>query len=105
VLRRLARVPAGGPAAIAGLVLGALLAFVVIAAPQGPSLTEVQRLQIQNLTQRLELAQLRAQAAQHDFDEARAALTTLLKSLEVDGYDLDVGTLTYRKKPDPPKGP
>lgn len=70
---------------------------------QPPALTEVQRLQLQNLTQRLELAQLRAQAAQREFDDARVEITKLLTALKVDGYTLDLATLSYTKDPPAPE--
>lgn len=65
---------------------------------QPPALTEVQKLQIQNLTQRLEIAQLRMQAAQADFDKAREEIGVLVKSLHVAGWDLNLQTMTYQKK-------
>lgn len=80
------------------------VALLVLTAPvlaqdaQAPTLTEVQRLKVQTLAQRMEIAQLRAQQAQRDFDDARAQLATLLQSLQVEGYVLDLSTLTYRKQ-------
>lgn len=65
--------------------------------PTTPTLTEVQRLQLQTVSQRIELAQLRAQAAQVEYDKARNDLQALLKSLQKDGYTLDLQTLTYTK--------
>jgi hypothetical protein len=76
----------------AGLFLA--LALVVAQAapaakpPPGPTLSDVQRLTILTTMQRAEIAQLRAQAAQRD-------LEALLKSLELQGYTLDLQTLTY----------
>ncbi|HXG72908.1 MAG TPA: hypothetical protein VNJ04_20115 [Gemmatimonadaceae bacterium] len=67
----------------------------------GPTLTEVQRLQVQTLAQSIEIAQLRAQQAQRDFAQAREQLTTLVQSLQVPGFDLDLQTMTYTKKPTP----
>jgi hypothetical protein len=66
-----------------------------------PTLTEVQRLQIQNLAQRIELAQLRAQAAQREFDTAREQIQKLVSSLQVDGYTLNLETLSYTPTPAP----
>jgi hypothetical protein len=63
-----------------------------------PTLTTEQKLQIQNVAQKMQIAQLQSQAAQRDFDAARVELQTLLKSLEKDGYTLDLQTLTYTKK-------
>jgi hypothetical protein len=83
-------------------VAGGLLAGHTVAqhdeAP--PTLTELQKLKLQNLTQRLEIAQLRAQAVQRDFDTARGELTQLLQSFEVKGYTFNVETLTYTKNPE-----
>lgn len=64
-----------------------------------PILTETQKLQLQNVSQRLEIAQLKAQAAQRDFDAARIDLQALLKTLEKEDYVLDLQTLTYTRKP------
>ncbi len=64
-----------------------------------PVLTETQKLQIQNLAQQLEIAQLRAAAAQQQFTNAKDELTRLLTSLKVEGYDLDLQTFTYTKSP------
>jgi len=74
-------------------------------APAAPALTDVQKLTVQNLAQQIEIAQLRAQQAQRDFDQAREQLGKLLQSLQVDGYDLDLRALTYSKKPEPKKEP
>jgi hypothetical protein len=71
--------------------------------PDTPTLTEVQRLQIQTLAQKLEIAQLKAQAAQRDFDSARDELSKLVVALKVEGYTLDLQTLSYTKDPPPQK--
>ena len=47
---------------------------------------------------RIENAQLRAQLAQSEFERAGAELSTLVQSLQKDGYDLDIRTLTYTAK-------
>ena len=74
---------------IAGLAL-ALAVFVGQAAtpPTPAPLSDVQKLTILTTVQRLEIAQLRAQAAQRE-------LEGLLKSLQLPGYTLDLNTLTY----------
>lgn len=84
--------------------LVALVVLFVLLPWQGwsqtePALTEVQRLTIQNLSQQLEIAQLKAQAAQRDFDAARASIATLVKNLQVPGYTLDLNTLSYSPIP------
>lgn len=90
--------------------LAVILVWVLFAATlwampsDAPALTAEQKLQFQVVAQRLEIAQLKAQAAQRDFDAARADLQTLIKTLEKDGYTLDLATLTYvEKKKDAPK--
>lgn len=70
--------------AIAGLACTAPAA----ARDTAPVLTDVQRLTIVTTAQKATIAQLQAQAAQRD-------LQALLKSLEVKGFVLDLGTLTY----------
>lgn len=83
--------------------LGAVLFAQSVEKPASspPSLSEVQRLQIQTLSQKLELAQLRAQLAQRDFDDARNEITRLVATLQVKGYTLDPNTWTY--SPESPK--
>jgi hypothetical protein len=92
-----------------GLIVSSL-AFVVLVyaipvstAQDKPALTIEQRQAIQILAQRIELAQLRAQAAQMDFEKARGELSSLLQTLNRDGYDLDLQSMQYVKKPEPPK--
>lgn len=80
------------------LVVSFALSFALWADEQTPALNNEQKLQLQVISQRIEIAQLRAQAAQREFDIARADLQSLLKSLEKDGYTLDLQTLMYVKK-------
>ena len=61
-----------------------------------PTLTEAQRWQLTALTQRLELAQLRAQIAQRDFDAAKSELIAVAKKLEREGFELDLATMAYK---------
>jgi hypothetical protein len=63
-----------------------------------PALTELHKLTLQNLAQRIELAQLRAQVAQVEFDKARTEIAALVQSLQVPGYELDLQAMTYTKK-------
>lgn len=87
-------------------VFAALLLVVPFAQDKpAPALTVEQKQAIQILAQRIELAQLRAQAAQSDFDKARGELAGLLQSLHKDGFDLNLQTMEYTKKPEPPKAP
>jgi hypothetical protein len=73
------------------------------AAAKTPALTDVQKLQIQNLAQRLELTQTQIRAAQLDYERTAQTLTGLLQALQVPGYDLNLQTLTYTPKPEPAK--
>ena len=79
-----------------GVLLGALVALPV--ASEAPTLSEVQRLQITALLQRIELAQLKAQLAQRDFESAKAELVALTGRLQVDGYELELQPLGYKPK-------
>lgn len=63
-----------------------------------PALTDVQKLTIQNLALSIEIAQLRSQQAQRDFDAAREQLGKLIQSLQVEGFTLDLSKLEYTKK-------
>jgi hypothetical protein len=65
-----------------------------------PALTEVQRLQIANLSKQLELNQTQIKAAQLEFDRAAQTLSQMVQALQVPGYDLNLQTLEYAKKPD-----
>lgn len=61
-----------------------------------PALTETQKLQLTTLVQRLEIAQLKAQAVQREFDGAKAELVRLAERWSVKGYEIDLSTMTYR---------
>jgi hypothetical protein len=75
--------------AIAMFLLAALLGGVCFAQDAAaPTLSDVQKLRLLTTVQRVEIAQLRAQAAQRE-------LADLLKSFQVQGYTLDLDTLTY----------
>jgi len=69
---------------------------------KAPTVSDMQKLKVQNLALRLDNAQLRAQVAQADYEKTRIELTTMIQSLQVEGYDLDLQTLTYTKKTSPP---
>lgn len=83
------------------IVLAALLVAVsgVSSAAEAPTLTELQRLQVLTLVQRLQIAELRAQAAQREWEATRAELLAVSQRLSVDGYELDLATQTYRPAP------
>lgn len=95
----------------AGLVAALLMAASLDArqAPPevkpAPMLAVEQKQAIQILAQQIELAQLRAQVAQNDFNKASRELATLLQSLQKDGFDLNLQTMEYTKKPEPTKAP
>lgn len=88
-------------------IAGGIAGHLVIAQDQGeaagPVLTDVQKLQLQNLSLQLEIAQLKYQIAQKDFDTTKADITKLVQSLQVSGYTLNLQNLVYIKNPDPPK--
>lgn len=65
--------------------------------PPSPVLSREQKLEIQNLIQKLEIAQLKAQAAQRDFEAAKEELSRITMSLRKEGWELNLETLEYRK--------
>jgi hypothetical protein len=69
-----------------------------------PVLSDAQKVQVRLLTQQLEIASLRAQLAQADFEKTQTALRALVESWRVPGYELDVSTLSFVKLPEKPKG-
>jgi hypothetical protein len=87
--------------ALMTVVMLLLLMKPLASEPTPPTLTEAQALKIKLLVSQLENAQLRAQAAQRDFDAARDELMKLTQSVAVPGYDFDVSTLTYKPTPKP----
>lgn len=87
------------------MLLGAAVAAQEPPKPTAPVLTTEQKQAVVILSQRIELAQLRAQAAQVEFEKARAEIAQLVQSLQVPGFDLDLQAMTYTKKPEPPKAP
>jgi hypothetical protein len=68
-----------------------LLAGAVSAQDKAPALTTEQKQAIQIKAQEMTIAQLQ-------FDKARGELAALVQSLQKDGYDLDLQTMTYVKK-------
>ena len=72
------------------------VAVPVLGQPGAPTVPELDQLRIRVQVQAIEIAQLKAQAAQRDFDQAREQLRVLVAGLERPGYTLDMQTLTYR---------
>jgi hypothetical protein len=76
---------------------------------KAPEVSETSKLRLQTFAQQADNAKLRQQLAQAqydlaqtDYDKARTALDALVRSLQVDGYTLDLGTLTYAKRESQP---
>lgn len=88
---------------IGALILAALLAQSAAPAKADPVLSETQRLQVQNLALRIENAQLRAQQIEREFTAAREELAKLVAALKVEGYTLDLQSMTYVKESPPAK--
>lgn len=79
-------------ACAAMLTLGAVVAH----SADRPVLTDVAKLQIQQVTLQMQIAQLQAQVAERDYAAARTRLERLLAQTAQDGYVLDLTTLTYQ---------
>ena len=69
-----------------------------------PALTEVQRLQVVNALQAVELWQLKAQQAASEFEKARDALQKLVATVTPPGYQLN-DKLEFTKTPELVKKP
>lgn len=80
------------------------LMAVPVAGAEAPTLTEVQQLKLRASLQTVEIAQLRLQLAQQDFDRARLDTQELLRTLQQPGYRLDLNKLTYVPVPVEPQG-
>lgn len=80
-----------------------LAALGVMAQEGAPTVSDVDRLKLQTFAQRREIAQLKAQLAQAEFDRATEAANALLHSLQKPGYALDVERLVYVPTPAPEK--
>lgn len=68
-----------------------------------PALSEVQRLQIQNAAQAMEIWQLKAQQAASEFEKARAHIQELIATVTPKGWQLN-DKLEFVKLPDPKAG-
>lgn len=71
---------------------------VTATAKADPTLSEVDKLRVQNVLLRIELAQRTMQQAQQDFEKARADAQALIQGLQVPGFDLDLQALAYKPK-------
>ena len=77
------------------IVIALLMLALLTQANEVPTLTEVQRLQIQN-------AILRVQLAQSELDRMKEAANVLIHALQKPGYALDLERLVYVPIPEPP---
>jgi hypothetical protein len=91
---------------IRGVVLFLLLGTSLAAQKPdtAPALTEMQRLQVVNALQAVELWQLKAQQAASEFEKARDALQKLVATVTPPGYQLN-DKLEFTKTPELVKKP
>jgi len=73
-----------------------LLAFPLVGQTQAPTLTELERLKVTNALLVTELAKLRSEQARRDYEQAVEDARALVRTLQRDGFTLDLQTLTYR---------
>ena len=76
------------------LVCVACAAFVKAA--DAPTLTELERLRMTNALLVTELAKLRSEQARREYEQAVEDARALVRTLQRDGFTLDLQTLTYR---------
>ena len=73
-----------------------LVASPLVGQTQAPTLTEVDRLRMTNALLVTELAKLRSEQARRDYEQAVEDARALVRTLQRDGFTLDLQTLTYR---------
>ncbi len=73
-----------------------LLASPLVGQTQAPTLTELERLRMTNALLVAELAKLRSEQARRDYEQAVEDARALVRTLQRDGFTLDLQTLTYR---------
>lgn len=81
---------------ILALTLCLLLASPLVGQTTAPTLTELDRLRMTNALLVTELAKLRSEQARRDYERAVEDARTLVRTLQRDGFTLDLQTLTYR---------
>ncbi len=70
---------------------------------EAPALTELQKSQLQNAVQRIQIAQLQVQVAQAELQKAATEGQAMFAAVRVDGYELDLQAMTYHKVAKPEK--
>lgn len=73
-----------------------LLASPLVGQTQAPTLNELERLRMTNALLVAELAKLRSEQARRDYEQAVEDARALVRTLQRDGFTLDLQTLTYR---------
>jgi hypothetical protein len=73
-----------------------LLASPLVGQTQAPTLTELERLRMTNALLVTELAKLRSEQARREYEQAVEDARALVRTLQRDGFTLDLQTLTYR---------
>ena len=73
-----------------------LVASPLVGQTQAPTLTELERLRMTNALLVTELAKLRSDQARRDYEQAVEDARALVRTLQRDGFTLDLQTLTYR---------
>ena len=73
-----------------------LVASPLVGQTQAPTLTELERLRMTNALLVTELAKLRSEQARRDYEQAVDDARALVRTLQRDGFTLDLQTLTYR---------
>lgn len=83
-------------ALILAVTLCLLLASPLVGQTQAPTLTELERLKVTNALLITELARLRSEQARREYEQAVEDARALVRTLQRDGFTLDLQTLTYR---------
>lgn len=78
------------------LTLCLLVASPLVGQTQAPTLTELDKLRMTNALLVTELAKLRSEQARREYEQAVDDARNILRTLQREGYTLDLQTMTYR---------
>ncbi len=84
------------------LVVTCLLSFgLALGAVESPVLSDLRHAQAETLSARYDAADAKLKAAQAEMDRVKQDVQRFLDATKVDGYTLDLNTLTYAKAEKP----
>ncbi len=84
------------------LVVACLLSFgLALGAVEAPALSDLRHAQAETLSARYDAADAKLKAAQAEMERVKQDVQRFLEATKVEGYTLDLNTLTYAKAEKP----